>query len=139
MYAVVVDDDAQTLHNIAKWLPDCKFTRIEALLNSRELALLLADVKAGTRPEPALFLLDMMIGADSQAGLKMLKHVRGVLPHAPVVIMSHSNLRELIHLSFKLGAVSYIHKSFRPEAFRKRIAEMFFYFSEVSEVPLEGE
>ena len=135
MYVVLVDDEPADIRRMSVCVPATSFQRIESYTKPEELRALLLDVKEGRKPEPALILLDMKIGQDGEAGLKMLREVREAIPHMPVIIVSGSKLHTVIVESYKQGAVSYIHKSQREGVFEHRISEMFVYFSAHTKIP----
>jgi DNA-binding response OmpR family regulator len=135
MYAVIVDDEPDDLKKVTDCLPSCQFTRVEPLSTTAQLNALLVDVAAGNREEPALILLDLKIGDDGEAGLKMLRQVREAIPHMPVIIVSGTKFQDMVITCFAAGACSYIHKSERQGQYEHRIGEMFNYFSGISKIP----
>jgi DNA-binding NarL/FixJ family response regulator len=130
MSVLVVDDDNAILETIREVLSRSEFRRVLCVLNASELNRYLKKVSSGVESAPAFSLLGMNIGADREAGLKMLRQIRRDLPGVPAVIMSHSLDSRIIAESFRSGAASYIEKS-RPDFFKKQISQTCKFFSTI--------
>ncbi|MDA8031008.1 MAG: sigma-54 dependent transcriptional regulator, partial [Alphaproteobacteria bacterium] len=102
---LIVDDEHEVRRELHGLLEDAGFAVREACDEPEALA-------AVARRRPALLLLDIWLGSDTQGGLRILENLQGRDLRIPVVIISGHGTIETAVSSIKLGASDFIEKPF---------------------------
>jgi len=135
MYVIFVDDTEADRLLVRECLEGSALQHVETYDSPEELNSIVEQIVAGTKPRPALIILDMQIGDDGECGLAMLQGIRMSLPEVPTIMLSHSARKQIVEESYRRGASSYIPKDVDQKKFEKRLGAMTRYWSKVSRLP----
>jgi CheY-like chemotaxis protein len=135
MYVIFVDDTEADRLLVRECLEGSALKHVETYSSADELSDVVDQIIAGTKPRPALVILDMQIGDDDECGLGMLQNIRSNIPEVPAIMLSHSARKQIVEESYRRGASSYIPKDVDQGKFEKRLGAMTRYWSKVSRLP----
>jgi two-component system response regulator len=133
----IADDTAADLALLKESVPaSTAVTGVQTFQSEREVLQYLRSLDGQTKIMPSLYVIDLkMEKADS--GHRLLKRIRSMneLAHVPIVICSSSHRHKDIMNSYREGANSFVSKDNGTKSMRKQFAQMFSYWTEVSELP----
>jgi DNA-binding NtrC family response regulator len=117
---LLVDDDPALRDSLQLVLKN-DFDVIVFSSGQEALRMFQGSETANSRNSIDLALLDVMMpGID---GIELLKQIKGMLPHLPVIMVSASNTLKTAVQAMKLGAVDFVSKPFQIEELTQRINE----------------